>query len=157
MELSREDEVLVIRRMDAFLAELLKQLPAAADPQKDPKALERLYPKPSDDRELNDEWQDFVQPGLKELFQSAIVTVAADLASLSSEDDEASRLRIPLAHADQWLSTLNQARLSIAERNGFGEAEISAPTLPVLRSSRDLQLFQLHFYGLLQELLLRAL
>ena len=143
--------------MDAFLTEMLRQLPACADPQGSEEATKRLYPKPSTSTELNQEWIEYVQPELRQLFQTANATVSADLKTLSEEADQGFKLRIPLAHADQWLSTLNQARLVLAERNGFGEADISANTRPVLRSVRDVQLFQIHFYGVLQELLLSAL
>lgn len=159
MEITRYKEALLIEALDSFLAELLRQLPVVADPNGSERASQRLYPKPSGaDEQLNREWADYVRPELQYLFQSANATVTADLASMNSEQAEdgslTSRLSIPLAHAQQWLSTLNQARLCIAERHNFKEADINDADFSVPRSARDLHLFQIHFYGILQELLL---
>lgn len=146
----------MVEGLDSFLAELLRQLPCAADPKGSKEAGLRLYPNPSQSEETNQEWAEYVHPELKHLFESASSTVAEDLEAMYSGETEGRHgVRIPLAHTEQWINTLNQARLVIAETNQFKEADIDQPISALLHSPRDLQLFQLHFYGLLQEILVR--
>ena len=83
----------------------------------------------------------------------------ADLEQLNgNEQSLANRtLRIPTKHADAWLSALNQARLVIAAKNNFTELELSDHLRSPIGSRRDLSLFQVNFYGFLQEFILREL
>jgi Domain of unknown function (DUF2017). len=101
----------------------------------------------------------YVEPELRRLFQSATETVAADLEQLNgNEKSVANRtLRIPAKHADAWLSALNQARLVIAAKNNFTESELGDHFRSPIGSRRDLSLFQINFYGFLQEFILRDL
>ena len=66
-------------------------------------------------------------------------------------------LRIPFAHADAWLNALNQARLAIAATYQFTEQELCDHYRSPLGSRRDLVLFQVNFYGFLQEFILREI
>src|SRR5436190_708746 len=66
-------------------------------------------------------------------------------------------LCIPTKHTDAWLSALNQARLVIAAKNNFTESELSDHLRSPIGSRRDLSLFQINFYGFLQEFILREL
>jgi len=50
---------------------------------------------------------------------------------------------------------LNQARLALAARFDFKEAEMSQNGPRNIETVRDLSLFQVHFYGFLQECLLQ--
>jgi hypothetical protein len=101
----------------------------------------------------------YVEPELRRLFQSATETVAADLEQLNgNEKSLANRaLRIPAKHADAWLNALNQARLVIAAKNNFTESELGDHFRSPIGSRRDLSLFQINFYGFLQEFMLRDL
>jgi hypothetical protein len=85
--------------------------------------------------------------------------VGADLEQLNgNEKSLANRtLRIPTKHADAWLSALNQARLVIATNNNFTELELNDHLRSPIGSRRDLSLFQVNFYGFLQEFILREL
>jgi Domain of unknown function (DUF2017) len=85
--------------------------------------------------------------------------VAGDLEQLNgSEKSVANRtLRIPSKHADAWLSTLNQARLVIAAKYNFTDRELGDHFRSPIGSRRDLSLFQVNFYGFLQEFILREL
>ncbi len=165
----------VLEEIEPFFLELLRSLPESSDPGDHPAARARLFSAPmspeSDGDEFNDDWKSYVEPELQELFQSAREIVIGDLAQLPpaaahppvgsfesaafapSEDT----LEIPLRHAEAWLSVLNQARLSIAARHGFGEREIEAgwPLPPF--TDRDLDLFRLHFFEEMQQILLSAL
>ena len=163
MEIIRTNEETVeIRNIDTFFIELLRQIPDETDPGDDKIAHERLYSKPHDDPEdeLNEEWETYVEPELRHLFQSATETVSDDLKGFvkTGEEEEAGySLSIPVKHLDQWLNTLNQARLSLSIRNRFTDEELAADFSPVINSKRDMQLLQIHIYGFLQEAFLREL
>ena len=85
--------------------------------------------------------------------------MGADLEQLNgNEKSLANRiLRIPTKHADAWLSALNQARLVIAAKNNFTELELCDHLRSPIGSRRDLSLFQVNFYGFLQEFILREM
>lgn len=158
MEICREQEMLVVRELDPFLAELLRQIPASARVDDSAAVEARIYSAPAaaSERELCREWKTYVVPELQRLFQSATERVALDLEQLLSCKPMANcTLRVPLAHADAWLSALNQARLAIAARYSFTDHELRDQYRSPLGSRRDLALFQVNFYGFLQEFLVR--
>ena len=64
-------------------------------------------------------------------------------------------MEIPPNHMDPWLGTLNQARLAIAEENHFGEQDLSEEISPDTSDPRSISLFQINFYGFLQECLVK--
>jgi Domain of unknown function (DUF2017) len=161
MEICRRKNEIEVSELDPFLAELLRQIPASADPEGVPAAEQRLFSSPAngEETEICAEWKQYVEPELRRLFQTATQTVAADLEQLNgNEKSFANRtLRIPDKHADAWLSALNQARLVIAAKNNFTESELSDHFRSPIGSRRDLSLFQVNFYGFLQEFILRDL
>jgi Domain of unknown function (DUF2017) len=161
MEIRRRNDHIEISELDPFLAELLRQIPASSNPDGVPAAEQRLFSPPSNRKqtELCAEWKMYVEPELRRLFQAATETVAADLQQLNgNERSFANRtLRIPAKHADAWLSALNQARLVIAAKNNFTESELNDQFRSPIGSRRDLSLFQVNFYGFLQEFILREL
>jgi hypothetical protein len=154
MEICRRKNQIEISELDPFLAELLRQIPASAK-------TERIFSPPVNGKEteLCAEWKMYVEPELRRLFQTATQTVGADLEQLNgNEKSLASRtLRIPTKHADAWLCALNQARLVIAAKNNFTELELNDHLRSPIGSRRDLSLFQVNFYGFLQEFILREL
>jgi Domain of unknown function (DUF2017) len=160
MEICRQNEALEIRELDPFLAELLRQIPESAQPKDSPAAQERLFSPPArpEEKVLRAEWKLYVVPELRRLFQSATETVRQDLQQLhcTSKPFANCTLRIPMAHADAWLNALNQARLAIAATYQFSDHELCDYRSP-LGSRRDLSLFQVNFYGFLQELILREM
>jgi hypothetical protein len=161
MEIYRRDDQIEISELDPFLAELLRQIPASASPDGAPVAEQRLFSSPANkkEKELCAEWKQYVEPELRRLFQTATETVAADLEQLNgNEKSLANRtLRIPGKHTDAWLNALNQARLVIAAKNNFTEGELGDQFRSPIGSRRDLSLFQINFYGFLQEFILREL
>ena len=159
MEICREGEALRISDLDPFLAELLRQIPASTNPDGVPTAGARLFCRPSREKEICAEWKSYVEPELVRLFRSATETVAADLAQLNGNEKSLRNrtLRIPFEHADAWLNALNQARLVIAEKNKFTEEELNDHERSPIGSRRDLSLFQVNFYGFLQEFILREM
>jgi hypothetical protein len=161
MEICRQGDALEISDLDPFLAELLRQIPASANPEGSAAAEQRLFSSPSDSKEKDicKEWKMYVEPELRRLFRSATETVAADLVQLNGKERSATNsiLRIPTAHADAWLNALNQARLAITAKYNFSDGELNDHYRSPIGSRRDLSLFQVNFYGFLQEFILREL
>jgi hypothetical protein len=161
MEICRQNEALEIRELDPFLAELLRQIPESTQPKDSPAAEERLFSPPAalEEKVLCAEWKLYVVPELRRLFQSATETVRQDLQQLRCTDKPFANctLRIPMAHAEAWLSALNQARLAIAATYQFSDHELCDHYRSPLGSRRDLSLFQVNFYGFLQEFFLREM
>jgi hypothetical protein len=183
MKIRRDEEgqpSLVFEDLEPFFVELLRRLPADADPAGHPAAGQRLYSDPitaaEDGDGFDEDWRNYVEPEIRELFQSAREMVAEDLdalppgagAELKREKeiiqfDPAAfapgqhAFRIPDRHSEAWLSVLNQARLVIAAKRGFDEAamEEEMPFPPF--SERDLDLFKIHFFDLVQQILLREM
>jgi hypothetical protein len=160
MEICRRNDFLEVREIDPFLAELLRQVPESAQPKDCPAAEERLFSAPAaEEKDFCAEWKLYVMPELRRLFQSATETVRQDLEQLQCTEKPFANctLRIPLAHADAWLSALNQARLAIAASYEFTERDLCDHYRSPLGSRRDLGLFQVNFYGFLQEFILREI
>ena len=161
MDICRRKDGLEISELDPFLAELLRQIPASTSTENSAAARDRIFCAPADpaEKELCTEWKAYVQPELTRLFRSATETVAADLEQLNGNEKPFANqtLFIPAKHADAWLNALNQARLSITARNGFNERDLSDNDRSPIGSRRDLSLFQVNFYGFLQEFILREL
>ena len=161
MEIRRRKNQIEISELDPFLAELLLQIPGSANTDGVPAAEQRIFSLPANGKEteLCAEWKTYVEPELRRLFQTATQTVGADLKQLNgNEESLANRtLRIPIKHAEAWLSALNQARLVIAAKNNFTELELNDHLRSPIGSRRDLSLFQVNFYGFLQEFILREM
>ena len=161
MEIRRRNAHIEISELDPFLVELLRQIPASADPGGVTAAEQRLFSSPTtrNESEMCAEWKTYVEPELRRLFQTATQTVAQDLQQLNGNEKLIANrtLRIPSKHADAWLSALNQARLVIAAKNNFTETELNDHCRSPIGSRRDLSLFQVNFYGFLQEFILREL
>jgi len=161
MEIRRHRDVLEIAELDPFLAELLRQVPDSTNPENDATAEARLFCAPAceSETEMCAEWKLYVEPELRRLFQTATATVAADLRQLNGKAKPSANctLRIPKKYAEAWLSALNQARLVIASKYGFTESELSDHYRSPIGSRRDLGLFQVNFYGFLQEFILQEM
>ena len=159
MEFRRKDDVLELSDLDPFLAELLRQIPNSTKCDDAAAAEQRIFSAPAqpNEKEICAEWKVYVQPELRRLFQTSTETVAGDLQQLNGSEKPFanSTLRIPTEHADAWLNTLNQARLVIAAKNNFNEGELCDHYRSPIGSRRDLSLFQINFYGFLQEFILR--
>ena len=148
-----EGGALDIEEIPPFLFDLLKAVPLRAA-SGDPRVESRFFPAPAEDEILVEDWKSLVQPELQELFLSAREVVQADLRG-ASETGEGLSMEIPTKHMDAWLNALNQSRLAIAEENGFGEKDLSEEIVPDASNPRSLALFQISFYGFLQECLVK--
>jgi hypothetical protein len=162
VEVTRSGDGLRLARLDMFFVELLRQIPVSADPGDSDAARERIYPAATNDPRATqaiEDWRAYVHPALKELFTTASQTVREDLEVFEQLDDSNDNwaFEIPAAHFDQWLNVLNQARLALAARFEFQEKEMNQNGPRTIETARDLSLFQVHFYGFLQECLLQDL
>lgn len=161
MEIRRQGNTLVVAELDPFLAELLRQIPESTQTDGNPEAEKRLFSAPAaaSEEELRKEWKLYVEPELRSIFQTATETVTADLAQLDTKAKPFANctLRIPAKHTDAWLSALNQARLTIAAKYAFTDGELCDHYRSPIGSRRDLALFQLNFYGFLQEFILQEM
>jgi uncharacterized protein DUF2017 len=161
MEIRRQGDCLEISELDPFLAELLRQVPESANTEGVEGAQQRLFssPAPASEGEMCAEWKLYVEPELRRLFQTATKTVVVDLQQLNGSTKPFANctLRIPTKNADAWLNALNQARLVIAAKYNFSEADLRDHYRSPIGSRRDLGLFQVNFYGFLQEFILHEL
>ena len=161
MEFRRDKDCLEISELDPFLAELLRQIPESTNTDGIENAHLRIFssPAPASEREICAEWKLYVEPELRRLFRSATETVAADLQQLNGSTKPFANctLRIPTENAEAWLNALNQARLVIAAKYDFTDRELCDHYRSPIGSRRDLGLFQVNFYGFLQEFILQEM
>ena len=173
----RNTPAIVFEEIEPFFLDLLRQLPGDADPGDNAAARDRLHGSPmsaaDDGDEFIDDWREHIEPEIRDLFRSARDIVAGDLAPLPASgmaptDGEQQFnpaafvptrhiLEIPPGHAEAWLSILNQARLVIAAKRGFEEEAMDEdlPFPPL--TPRDVDLFKVHFFDFVQQVLLREL
>jgi hypothetical protein len=171
----KDRRIAVLEDLEPFYLELLRRIPQAAEPGDNAPARERLFTEPMkvDSAGFNQDWREFVEPELRGMFRTAQEIVAGDLRDLPPPDppidpararlDSAAfiptqhRLEIPRDHAEAWLGVLNQARLVIAAKRNFGDHDMDEDLSFPPASERDLDLFLVHFYDFVQQLLMREL
>jgi hypothetical protein len=152
-------KALEFSRIERIEAELLRQVPACCEYDAGSNVESRILPAPADaaEQDLLQDWDEFVRPELRHLFLSAKETVEADLASLKMKVGHLGRFLVPLEHGERWLNALNQARLVLAAKFEFSEAELSAFVAPKTFSQRELVLHQINFYAAIQERIIEIL
>jgi hypothetical protein len=155
-----DDKTVTIGPLDSIGANLLQQIRTCAEPGNNLAAKERLFPPPIHERgsELIAEWKEYVEPDLIHLFASHLEVIERDLDGFppDTEDEERHVLHIPVKHLEAWIHGLNQARLAIAARHRFTEKDMEGP-IPFVGDKRALALFQIWFYGIVEECFLRIL
>ncbi len=160
MQIERIDEQTVaLRDLDLLCCELLHQIALSADPGDSAAARDRLFSSPSAGREpeLDADWKEYVEPELAQIFRSALGVVQHDLEDFPPADPtDDLALLIPVKHLDAWVHALNQARLAITARYDFTDRELEGK-VPSDGDVRAFALFQVYFYGVLEEWFLREL
>ncbi len=137
---------------------MLMQIAVCSQSEAGDAAHQRLFPRPTErpDRRLEADWKMYVEPDLQEAFKSATDLVEADLASMSEEQEYGGRsVCIPIKNLWTWVNALNQARLALAARYSIGEADMYE--LPEISDGKGVAIFQIGFYGTLQECFLQVL
>lgn len=153
------DDSIEFADIEPIEAELLRQVFVLGDTQGDLRAEARLFSAPADSSEAQflKDWDEYVRPELRHLFLSARKVVEEDVATLKQKAGRFSRMVFPLAHGEAWLSALNQARLILATKFDFADAELSLHEVPKAFTKRDLILLQINFYAAIQERVIDAL
>ena len=124
-----------------------------------------------DSQGFNQDWRELVEPELRDMFRSAQEIVAGDLRALPPADPKIDpacgqlasavflpakhKLEIPRNHAEAWLGVLNQARLVIAAKRNFGDDAMDEDLSFPPASERELDLFCIHFYDFVQQMIMR--
>lgn len=161
MEISRPNETtILLAGIDPLLADFLRRITPSADPGDNEAAQARIFSKPTQDpreERFAEDWQEYVEPELAKLFQSALEIIAGDLKKLRSDMGTGqATVSIPSDHLKSWVHGLNQARLVLTERHQLHEEDLER--IPAAASDpRSMLLLQLHFYAELQFLFLRLL
>ena len=153
MELRWDDDGWHFEQMDSLVTELLGHVPSCAMLQDDA-AEARIFTSPTGgaDTEEDQDWRENVVPELRELFQSHVDVVRADLTRMKTEGGT-SALHIPAGNGRAWIHTLNQARLALGAKHGIIEEEIEARR-KVHGVDKSYALLQIDFYGMLLGLIL---
>lgn len=153
-----DPETIELGPLNGIVIQLLQQIvPSAASDE--PAVEARLFPGPSGgrDAELDADWESYVEPDLRQLFQSALETIGEDLVPLDEQGLSGRRsLRLPCTHLEAWVHGLNQARLAIVARHGLTESELEDEVV-VEDEERALAILQTHFYASLQHAFLSEL
>ncbi len=161
MDIRTSNQALVIENLDEFFVGLLRNIPIEAETNEDDPASERLYGVPfaDEDDEACEEWREFVHPELETIFQDAMLTVRSDLQKMSASRSALGEYRLEVArpHFEAWLNALNQVRLVLAMRFQLTEADMDGQGPRSLASERDAAIFQVQFFGFIQEFLIRSL
>jgi hypothetical protein len=141
-------------RIPLHLVELFRQIPGCSELGSE-RAGERLFPPPVKDGKspIRQDWHSYVVPGLQEHFLAERSVVESDLRGLVDEDG-VFRLEIPAGHCEAWLGALNQVRLAVAAEHGLEETDLNREELKDVMNQRDLAVLRVHFYGVIQQLLI---
>ena len=142
----------VFADMEPLIVELLRGLPACADPD-DEASRKRIFSTPTagDDPQADREWREEVEPELRELFQTHVDAVAADLAAIQQKGDTFT-LGIPAENSRAWIHTLNQARLALGARHGVTDEDTAGKRRH--RGAKAFAIMQIDFYAMLLSMLL---
>lgn len=149
------DGSLSFTQIHALEAGALLAIPQNADPTDVPEAEERLFPPPLEEAAqepldweeqsaMQSDWQEFVVPELRELFDSSLDRVQENLRQLSPAPVETHQppqppdapapnfaLIIPGELAEDWYRAMNQARLVMAQKTLWidGQGDLHGPLI----------------------------
>jgi len=148
------DGALVVSRIPPLLDAVLREIPSLLSPEQPESAKKRLFPDPGGDPESVEEWRRTQHPELFALLADARSVVERDLVSLEP-GRLGSRLTIPAAHANAWISALNAARLALGAVHEVTAADMEADDEPPL-DERGWAILRIHLYAWLQATLIDA-
>ena len=103
--------------------------------------------------ELEDDWGEFVVPDLQEQFDAQISEIEQVIEGAAEEAGEgAGAIFIGRDDIFLWFSALNQARLGLEERYGFGP--VTDPDLEAMNPARRSGFLRGRFYTAVQGIML---
>jgi len=149
---TNEDGSVLLGGLDEFLVSLIRDLPQVGSPEPDSEP--RLFPSLTEGRqpEADADWAEFVRPELEAHFQVNRDRVFEDCSKIRQEGQRSFKLEISQKSAPAWIHAINQARLSLAAKYHFSEEQLEHGN--VGEGPERLAMFQMQFYGMLQEWLL---
>ena len=152
MEIRNTEDGWIFEEIDPLILELLRGLPACAAPDDDA-ARKRIFSTPTRgaDAEADNDWREYVEPELRELFKDHVDVVTADLAAMPKGDGTFT-LSIPAENGRAWIHTLNQARLALGARHGVTDDDTAGRRRHT--GEKAFVIMQIDFYGMLLGLLL---
>ncbi len=152
MQIRDEEDGWAFEEIDSFIADLLRAIPDCATVE-DEAARQRIFTPltAGQDPAADEDWREYVEPDLRELFKSHTDIVGADLATMQRHGKVHS-LRIPLANARAWIHTLNQARLAIGARHAVTEEDTAGRN--EITGEKGFAIMQIDFYAMLLSLFL---
>jgi len=175
-QLSRmSDGSLRFSELAPWFVGVLVQLPDLLDSDQPEEVSKRLYPEPSDNEEIQKEWEKYVRPELFALVASAREIVLQDIGNLRLGSDPDPRgedsellppglamcsLDIPGKHVQAWISALNVARLTLSTRYGLEDTDMAEPDdeedddSEELFDERRIAVAQVHLLGFIQQMLI---
>jgi len=161
VEITRtEEKGIRLTRIDPVCAELLRRVPASADPSGSDAAQQRIFSAPTDDsgeEQFARDWQEFVEPELAKLFQSALQIIEGDLKKLRVDAISGEgTMSVANDHLESWVHGLNQARLVLTERHKLQEQDLERSP-PLAADPRTFLFAQMRFYADLQGVFLHVL
>lgn len=159
-----------LTQLNPLEAEALLSIPKNADPTDTPEAEARLFPNlvsddsvnenPDEVASMQEDWEEYVVPDLKELFDQSMQNVRANLKRLSPappehledlipqapEEEESAaaefpqgipvfKLVIPRESVEDWYRAMNQARLVMVEKTLWVEenGDLHGPIIPQIQ------------------------
>ena len=161
MQLRRSNDEIIIDQLDVFTLELLRMIPVSTTPDGCPDAEDRLFSNPeSVPSQFAEDWESYVKPELRHLFQSAIEVVESDLKTMDQAVETSNgphELRVPQNHYEAWVSAINQARLVRAAKFRFNREGMEYGMPESIESPRDRALLQMDVYDFLLLCFVQAL
>jgi len=143
---------------------VLLELPDLLDSDQPEAVSRRLYPEPSEDQDQQEDWDKYVRPELFALIASARRIVVRDIGGMGPGEEDPGMplwiLDIPENHIQAWISALNVARLTLSEKHGVGEAEMTAIEEDEFDPDSDewsekrFAVARIHLLGYLQQMLI---
>lgn len=123
--LNHDDGTWSLRKITELEHLMLNRIVDAADPSDCDAAARRLHPSPiapgasvapDELASAEADWEEYIEPDLRAAFRGSLDVVGSDVATATQSTKGGNvlyEIEVPKAHAEDWCSALNQARLVI--------------------------------------------
>eukprot|EP00112_Aurelia_sp_Birch-Aquarium-sp1_P004303 Seg14856.2 transcript_id=Seg14856.2/GoldUCD/mRNA.D3Y31 product="hypothetical protein" protein_id=Seg14856.2/GoldUCD/D3Y31 len=115
-----------------------------------------LYDRLSSQMEKDEDWEEFVEPDIKNQFSEQITYVSRAISSAPRDEEHAGSVHITKDDAMQWYGALNQARMSLEHQHDLSKVVDAVDEEDIDQLEPHLQgaLIRGRFYTTAQSLLL---